>query len=306
MKASRQLSLVFLVLVGASCNGSTGSADGGGTGGASDGTGGAGASGSGGTGGQGGQGGSAGQLGVGGHGSGSGGSTGSGGSGGAKGSGIVLLYCPGETQWTGYTLCATAADCTAGMPNCQSAPYGSTCGTCSRPTSPCAVDTDCTTGVCAPFTGPCSCQGGLLGCAAACTATSCPSDQQCATSGHCVPRPCTGNWTCDAGFRCNAGAAGADVHGCEPVPCGGGFACPTGFLCGADAGASKDQHGCSIVHCGQTGGYVCPANADCSATQTGSGCVTRKCKISSDCQCGTCILGNCAIRPDICLPPPPA
>jgi len=69
--------------------------------------------------------------------------------------------------------------------------------------------------------------------------------------------------------------------------------------------AAMYAHGCAVIDCSQTGGYVCPTNTDCSATPPNSRCVTRKCTTSSDCECGTCLAGSCANRPRICVPPTP-
>ena len=80
-----------------------------------------------------------------------------------------------------------------------------------------------------------------------------------------------------------------------------GYTCGAGFVCNGDA--ATYAHGCAVIDCSQTAGYVCPTNTDCSATPPNSRCVTRKCTTSSDCQCGTCLDGSCANRPRICLPP---
>jgi hypothetical protein len=248
---------------------------------------------------------SGGRAGASGSGSGGSGADASAGMGG-KGSGVDLGYCPGQMPRDGYAACATDADCTGSTSLCRDQPYSGAglCGACFQPTPPCTDDAGCSPGVCAPYTHPCACSSGLKACVSACTATSCPSDQQCA-SGHCVPRSCMSDWTCEAGYRCAAaGAATKDSHGCEPIPCTDGYTCPSGTTCDA-ASASKDQRGCVVIHCSQPGGYVCPTNDDCVVGSPGSGCVLRKCKASSDCACGTCRNGSCADQPGICLSPPP-
>jgi len=235
------------------------------------------------------------------------GESGTGGGTGGKGSSVAVGYCPGETPRSGYAACATDADCSGSTPLCRNEPYSGAglCGACYRPTVECTDDASCGSGVCAPYTNSCSCSPNLRECAAACTATSCTSDEECANSGHCVSRSCTNGWTCQAGYRCNTAGASADTHGCEPVLCTSGYSCPTGYICSAAGAASVDPHGCLVIHCSQPGGVVCPTNSECVATSPGPGCEIRKCKTSSDCECGTCRSGFCASRPGICLPQPP-
>jgi hypothetical protein len=237
-----------------------------------------------------------------------GGSGGMGGTGGGKEPGVELGYCPGEVPRSGYAPCATDANCSGSTPLCRNEPYSGSglCGACFQPPEPCTSDASCAAGVCAPFTDPCACSAGLRICVAACTATSCASDEECASSGHCVPRSCAADWTCQQGYRCSTPEAGsADKHGCEPVLCTDGYTCPSGFTCSPEVRASRDPHGCSAIHCSEPDGYVCPVNRDCVASSPGNGCVTRQCKISSDCECGTCRGGTCANGPGICLPLPP-
>jgi hypothetical protein len=230
------------------------------------------------------------------------------GTGGNKGSGVELGYCPGQVPPQGYAACATDADCSGSTPLCRDEQYSGAarCGACYAPAMPCTDDAACANGICGPFTNPCACSAGMSECTAACTATSCAYDEQCASSGHCVPKSCTAGWTCPMNDRCAAtGATGADPHGCAPVPCAEGYTCPSGSACSADASASRDPHGCVAIHCSQSSGSVCPVNWQCLASLPGSGCAIRKCNTSSDCDCGTCRQGICGNRPGICLPFPP-
>ncbi len=226
---------------------------------------------------------------------------------GGKGSSIEFGYCPGEKD-SGYLPCATEADCSSPTPLCRDEPYSGAgrCGACRLPPHPCTDDTSCGGEVCVPFTDPCACSPTQGQCSSACTATSCASDEQCSSTGHCVAKSCTSDWTCQPGYRCAAAVTtGTDKHGCEPVPCASGYACPSGSTCSTDASVARDPHGCAAIHCGQPGAAACPVNTDCVTNAQGSGCITRKCKTSNDCDCGTCRSGTCANRPGVCLPPPP-
>jgi len=230
------------------------------------------------------------------------------GAGGKNGSGIELGYCPGQAPLQGYAACASDDDCSGSTPLCRDEQYRGApqCGLCYSPTKPCTDDAACANGICGPFTNPCACSSGMGECTAACTATSCAFDEQCASSGHCGPQSCTAGWTCLAGYRCAAtGVAGADPHGCAPVPCAEGYTCPSGTTCSADTSASRDPHGCAAIHCSQSGGSVCPVNFECIPSSSGSGCAIKKCKTSNDCDCGTCRQGTCANRPGMCFSFPP-
>jgi hypothetical protein len=119
----------------------------------------------------------------------------------------------------GAVACGSNADCSNGF---QCSPGGVTigCGICAMPENPCSTDGDCTLigdaapsqpMVCGPG-GECTCPvGGKSGsCIPAChSASDCGADEACASSGHCVPKPCTSDSDCPStqsiDYACSGG-----------------------------------------------------------------------------------------------------
>ena len=269
---------------------------------------------------------------------------GSGPDGGIGAGGTGGPVCPGVTPWpSGYTLCRSLSDCpyTYYPWSCQESPpatTGSSCGPtyCVYPPPQrlCTVDADCGSGkVCLSQPTSDCCPEPSFVCAPACTATSCPADQRCGTSGRCEPTPCSAGFVCPSGTLCAATRAGADSHGCAtmvctegyscpsdsrcqagadnyhgcvPVRCTEGYTCPSDKRCQADA-SSADSHGCVFALCPDV---PCPINNECQPSQWNSdvhGCAPKTCSTDSDCDCGACIRlgtgskGQCAGRPYVCV-----
>lgn len=207
--------------------------------------------------------------------SGDGGSSGSGGSGGTGGSAGSGGACPGYSRpSSGTATCRSDTDCkdlTMCVPPGDSLPG---CGTCQTPVRECEPSTGCPNNeVCFEYQPPCPCYSGLSSrCQARCTATSCPSGEQCASSGLCEPTSCKAGYACPTGSRCAPASTDSDPHGCQPIPC--------------------------------TQGFACPENTRCTSTTTDNhGCVVLSCKRDTDCDCGACVNGACAAGPGICVAP---
>jgi hypothetical protein len=253
---------------------------------------------------------------------GSGGGQGGAGGGGHAGSGAAgkgaLPACPNAAPIpANQTTCRTDAECqplwTCGP--AYYAPSGGTgpavCGVCVAPLHECTVDGDCGAGkICLPQAGACFCPGQASGqpmmvCAAACTSTSCSTDETCdAASGRCKPTPCGPAYACHAGFTCAPTRTGADANGCAVAKCAtDGYTCPYGQTCGA--GQNVDAHGCSDVSC-VGGQFKCPGNTDCDAASPESNqCKRRACTSDRQCDCGACIQGSCQDYFFVCSPPAP-
>lgn len=271
-------------------------------------------------------------------------SGGSGQDGGVGTGGTGGPVCPGVTPWSpAYTPCRTMSDCTSPHNSCVESPPSSTVSTCGptycvypAPQHQCTVDAECGSGkVClAQATSDC-CPLPSFVCAPACTATSCPADQQCGTSGKCEPTPCSAGFVCPSGTlcaptragadghgcatmlcaegyacpsdsRCQTSASNADYHGCVPVRCTEGYTCPSDKRCQADA-SNADNHGCVFALCPDV---ACPSNHECQPSQLNSdvhGCIPKTCSTDSDCDCGACIRlgtgpkGQCAGQPYVCV-----
>src|SRR5450759_4894359 len=176
------------------------------------------------------------------------------------------------------------------------------------------------------------CCGSVNGCVPACTATSCPADQRCGTSGWCELTPCTSGYPCPGGFTCSPTSLGTDSHGCSYTSCTAGYTCPSGSVCQSGA-AGQDRHGCVGNMC--TAGYTCPSDQICysnsssadshggvtnscsgfacpvnqafqTSSSSGAKCARKTCSTDADCDCGVCLgtvasPGYCASRLAICV-----
>ena len=218
--------------------------------------------------------------GAGGKGSGGRGSGGSldGGSG-SDASVVAGPVCPGvDPPAAGYSLCRLQSDCPSGLDCRSDTSTGPSCSPipCSMQPLPlphdCSGDSACGVGkVCLSSPAQVPCCSGLVttSCAPACTSTSCSADQRCGTTGRCEPIPCTEGYTCPSNAVCQAGAAGADSHGCKATSCNG---------------------------------ISCPVNERCVLSSSiGPYCATKACSSDSDCDCGVCLAGACAVRLSICI-----
>jgi hypothetical protein len=286
------------LLVTVSLLGACGSTAGGGTAGAGSGGGASGASGAAGT---------SGASGGGQAGAGSGGTAG-----GAAGKGAIPACLNVEPIPSTQTPCHTDADCHTQFWTCQATfnvgnSPGACGGVCLAAIHECTTDGDCGQGkLCIEQpNGPCECpaQGLDLLCVAACTTTSCASNETCdVASGHCKPTPCGSAYACTAGLACAPTRAGADANGCVIASCvTDGYACSTSWVCGP--GPDRDPHGCSSVSC-VGGGFKCPMNYDCDANSSSPHhCTQRMCTSDRQCDCGACITGYCQDHVYVCSPP---
>jgi hypothetical protein len=135
----------------------------------------------------------------------------------------------------GSTNCHSNADCKVGY---ECSPGGATvgCGICVAPQYPCSIDSDCAVigdaapaqpMVCGPG-GGCTCPvGGKSGnCIPACKGPSdCGADEACASSGHCVVKPCTSDADCPSASNVDYACSAAGTCGVKP--------CKTDADCGA-------------------------------------------------------------------------
>jgi hypothetical protein len=131
------------------------------------------------------------------------------------------IMCPreGGAPSDGGGACSSNADCTSAF-SCSPGGVETGCGICAMPQNPCSTDSDCSVigdaassqpMVCGPG-GACTCPvGGKTGsCIPACTtASGCGPDEACASSGHCVAKPCTSDAQCPStqtvDYACSGG-----------------------------------------------------------------------------------------------------
>lgn len=211
--------------------------------------------------------------------------------------------------------CRTQADCRPGGV-CSQTRLAPGCGANMPALRLCESDTDCSMGsICLPQPAqPCT-SGTPTACAAACTASSCATDQRCGSNGRCEPLPCNEGFDCGAGRECDPGATGSDVRGCRAKRCESeGHACADDRECDPERDGS-DAHGCAPKLCSDgswtcADGLVCgsPTRADAHGCRCASDaacgvdrvcsaagyCTARPCQLDDDCECGVCIGGLCA------------
>lgn len=209
----------------------------------------------------------------------------------------------------GGTECRTPADCMNGA-ECLSEPLSGAglCGACFPTYRACGTDEQCGDGfIClSEPADPCQCMGGNTVCVAACTSTSCGEGQVCREDGHCTAASCVEDGhACPDDHICDPERAGADAHGCASRLCDlDAYACPDMTVCDDgewdDVGYFSDAHGCRPLTCAE--GFECPPNKECNPE--GPGCVFMGCTTDTDCDCGACVFGACASRPNICLVKP--
>jgi hypothetical protein len=89
------------------------------------------------------------------------------------------------------------------------------------------------------------------------------------------------------------------MFGCQPIPCTDGWTCIEGYVCDPQQSV-LDVHGCAPISCADEGGLACADYLECTKDGIGSGCEVITCVDSSDCNCGTCVLGICRPRPGVC------
>ena len=200
--------------------------------------------------------------------------------------------------------CLIGQSCASGLCEDPRGPISIGCPGVSFPE--CASDGDCGPGQrCVSDTVPC---GPAMKCAQSCTATSCGSDEQCGSDGKCAPISCENGYQCQAGWLCmplRPRARGqayefSDAHDCSPASCvDDGFICPADAPCNRSAG--PDLHGCNPARCDQGGS--CPEDSRCRPADAslGNGCVPLPCAHDSDCDCGACLMGECAYQPGVCV-----
>lgn len=190
--------------------------------------------------------------------------------------------CPGLPE--SFSPCRTPADCSDLGNYLECVPAGSDpSGGCGGATGcafdwaqgaePCANDEACnasgaTDYVCREGDDPCC--GPVSACVPRCTPDTCAEGNRCPELGVCEPVPCDDGFTCADGARCEPGVAGSDPHGCVAIPCD------------------------------EAGALACPMLHDCVAKT----CVRAPCASDDDCECGSCIAGQCWDRPWECYEPP--
>ena len=188
-------------------------------------------------------------------------------------------YCPGVQAWpAGSKTCVTDDDCgrdgacyPQGVPD-----YSGMCGMAPRMVEECSRDKDCGKGkYCDHMVNEHhGCEEVIESkCQTSCTKDSCKAGEVCRPSGRCEILQCTEGYACEHGWTCDKG------------------------------GMSHDPHGCRVPGCAVTG---CGPDLQCN----GEYCVPKKCRKTSDCDCGACMQGECAGRPGVCGPhdrpqPPP-
>jgi hypothetical protein len=233
-------------------------------------------------------------------------SSGTGTGSGAGGAGPAI--CPGASPAPdGYATCHTSSDCPNDWDSCDIDPDPG-CGIEEVATMTCAHDADCGAAfVCQDYylTGSCvdPAQSHGTECQSPCSAYTCDSTWAvCGSDGHCQPTPCGGGWACAAGEVCQAGSAGADMHGCAPQSCTDGYDCGAGVATCTPGGAGADAHGCVPISCAS--GYACGANQRCDAPYGDAHhCTKLQCQVDADCDCGACVEQLCQVRIGVCVEP---
>ncbi len=222
-------------------------------------------------------------------------------------------FCIGSPQPAG-SICTTDGACISdncagvciqscgdgscdGTERCGAADQGlacnTDCSTCSNGEL-CAVDADCTSGLCT---------------AGFCVATGLPDGSVCVSNGQCtsnlcnagiclppgsVPNglPCTANLACSSGI-CNAGLCIAGPLNAGSV-CTTDLACYSGNCIGVCAQSCGDNQCDGTELCGgNNSGLKC--NTDCGKCSNGSSCTS-----GSDCNSGFCAGLICANPPPFC------
>jgi hypothetical protein len=264
---------------------------------------------------------------AGGSGSGTGGRAGAAGSSAGE-AGSSALSCK-KNQAPPSGRCRTTTDCTLGA-LCSPTPFIGGCGASFVAMRLCETDTDCADGsVCLELATPPCTMGTPTQCSAACTATSCPADERCASSGHCEPAPCDDGFDCALGRVCDPGAPGVDFHGCRAADCTlAEISCPDDKTCHVEA-SNKDANGCAPKQC-KAGAWTCADDQVCGdpTIQDAHGCrcasdatcgvdlicntvgycSARPCMADDDCECGVCVnapAGQCVADFYYCALAPP-
>ncbi len=225
----------------------------------------------------------------------------------------------GSQAPTAIPVCPEAKPLEPGQLPCLIAARSCGAGLCEDPRGPiligcpgvtfaeCESDGDCGPDeLCVSDATPCA---PPMKCVARCTDASCRSDEQCGSDGKCVPTPCEAGYVCPADWLCaplrpqvlGQGYQRTDSHGCSPASCiDDGFACAANKHCSPSTG--PDLHGCNSPRCDQGGS--CPQDSRCQPSEValGDGCAPLACTRDADCDCGACLMSQCAYQPGICVP----
>jgi hypothetical protein len=134
----------------------------------------------------------------------------------------------GSSGAGGSGSCLKDGDCAMGMACSPGGAPITVGGAVQQPN--CNVDSDCNppdagtaNHICTPITCPGCALSGL--CEPGCQAGSCGTNEMCASTGHCVPKPCTTNADCPN--------VGNYVYACSSSVCAGKV-CSSDADCGAD------------------------------------------------------------------------